>query len=248
MNTLFAKQSSSTAYKACKALHFEFKAIVWKDNEKHTAKSFISRVKIYKYICGPVSVGFAKMFSLLTRSSSSAFKLWKMWWRPAALRVVAWRHETLSPIWLWFSSTLDSDQLCTTPSRHTVMNLRSIVAAWPRISHLFFKPKMRETPETVLAFQLGIVARWKKCWISFFSFVRRLWNSGLRFFDEFSNVPQLQEQRSLCDPYFHEQYSKALGLCASDLFLASWKFHDIFQFPNCLWRKYDGTFKLKFPK
>ena len=87
-------QSSSTAYKACKALHFEFKAIVWKDNEKHTAKSFISRVKIYKYICGPVSVGFANKFSLLTRSSSSAFKLWKMWWRPAALRVVAWRHET----------------------------------------------------------------------------------------------------------------------------------------------------------
>ena len=169
MNTLFAKQSSSTAYKACKALHFEFKAIVWKDNEKHTAKSFISRVKIYKYICGPVSVGFAKMFTLLTRSSSSTFKLWKMWWRPAALRVVAWRHETLSPIWLWFSSTLDSDQLCTTPSRHTVMNLRSIVAAWPRISHLFFKPKMRETPETVMAFQLGIVARWKKCWISFSS-------------------------------------------------------------------------------
>ena len=146
----------------------KFKAIVWKDNE-HTAKSFISRVKIYKYICGPVSVGFAKMFTLLTRSSSSAFKLWKMWWRPAALRVVAWRHETLSPIWLWFSSTLDSDQLCTTPSRHTVMNLRSIVAAWPRISHLFFKPKMRETPETVMAFQLGIVGRWKKCWISFSS-------------------------------------------------------------------------------
>ena len=134
--TLFAKQSSSTAYKACKALHFEFKAIVWKDNEKHTAKAFISRVKIYKYICGPVSVGFANM-SFLTRSSSSAFKLWKMWWRPAALRVVAWRHEILSPIWLWFSSTLDSDQLCTTPSRHTVMNLRSIVAAWSRISHLF---------------------------------------------------------------------------------------------------------------
>ena len=125
---------------------------------------------------------------------------------------ISWNfHETLSPIWLWFSSTSDSDQLCTTPSRHTVMNLRSIVAAWPRISHLFFKPKMRETPETVMAFQLGIVARWKKCWISFFSFVRRLWNSGLRFFDEFSNVPQLQEQRSLCDPYFHEQYSKELG-------------------------------------
>ena len=139
------------------------------------------------------------MFPLLKRSSSSAFKLWKMWWRPAALRVVAWRHETLSPIWLWFSSTLDSDQICTTPSRHTVMNLRSIVAAWPRISHLFFKPKMKETPETGMAFQLGIVARWKKCWISFFSFVRRLWNSGLRFFNEFSNVPQLQEQRSLCD-------------------------------------------------
>ena len=105
-------------------------------------------------------------------------------------------------------------QLCTIPSRRTVMNLRGIVAAWPRILHLFFKPKMRETPETVMAFQLGIVARWKKCWISFFSFVRRLWNSGLRFFDEFSNVPQLQEQRSLCDQYFHEQYSKALGLCA----------------------------------
>ena len=46
---------------------------------------------------------------------------------------------------------------------------------------------------------------------------------GLRTkeFDEFSNVPQLQEQRSLCDQYCHEQYSKALGLCASDLFLAS---------------------------
>ena len=92
MNTLFAKQSLQQLMR--KALHFEFKAIVWKDNEKHTAKSFISRVKIYKFICGPVSVGFAKMFSLLTRSSSSAFKLWKMWWRPAALRVVAWRHET----------------------------------------------------------------------------------------------------------------------------------------------------------
>ena len=37
MNTLFAKQSLQQLMR--KALHFEFKAIVWKDNEKHTAKS-----------------------------------------------------------------------------------------------------------------------------------------------------------------------------------------------------------------
>ena len=52
-----------------------------------TAKSFLWRVKIYKYICGPVSAGFAKNFSRLTRSSYSALNLWKMW-RPTALRVV----------------------------------------------------------------------------------------------------------------------------------------------------------------